>query len=105
MPCAGGCGCQTVIGKSAVYAKLPRQCIRAIIISIFFGSAFDTSIGKARNTILILQLIALDRYNNIRTISYNIVTVKGTAASRVFCRLKAEAVEWESKWPDAITLG
>ena len=26
-------------------------------------------------------------------ISYNIVTVKGTAASRVFCRLKAEAVE------------
>ena len=25
--------------------------------------------------------------------SYNIVTVKGTAASRVFCRLKAEAVE------------
>jgi hypothetical protein len=26
-------------------------------------------------------------------ISYNKVTVKGTAASRVFCRLKAEAVE------------
>ena len=25
--------------------------------------------------------------------SYNIDTVKGTAASRVFCRLKAEAVE------------
>ena len=25
--------------------------------------------------------------------SYNIVTVKGTVASRVFCRLKAEAVE------------
>ncbi len=25
--------------------------------------------------------------------SYNIVAVKGTAASRAFCRLKAEAVE------------
>ena len=38
-------------------------------------------------------------------ISYNKVTVKGTAASRVFCRLKAEAVEWESKWPDTHHLG
>ena len=37
--------------------------------------------------------------------SYNKVTVKGTAASRVFCRLKAEAVEWGSKWPDANHLG
>ena len=31
--------------------------------------------------------------------------MKGTAASRVFCRLEAEAVEWESNWSDTIYLG
>lgn len=34
-------------------------------------------------------------------ISYNKDTVKGTAASRVFCHLKPKLLEWESKWPDA----
>ena len=37
--------------------------------------------------------------------SYNINTAQGTAASRAFCHLKAEAVEWERKWTDVFVLG
>ena len=62
--------------------KTPSDFLLAI--SNFFQKFF----GQSLNNDFLVEISGIEPLT-----SYNIVTVKGTAASRVFCRLKAEAVE------------
>ena len=45
-------------------------------------------------------LLSLVTAAAVVTTSYNKDTVKGTAASRVFFRLRAEAARMREEWPD-----
>jgi len=90
--CTGGlCGMMEAIQAVYPRSRLQRCIVHQIRSSTRFVSWKD------------IKQVTAD-LKKIYT-SYNIVTAKGTAASRVFCRLKAEAVEWENKWPDDTYLG